>query len=948
MYLLSGDIIDLALRGSVILAMGHLLVTLIARTSASLRAMVLTLSMFCLLALPLMWISLPTWDALPSQMTLEPYTGMVFQPIAQEALIAQQPQNNIQQTLPIQTASSQPITMGQMICNVSILGIAVSLLPLLLSMLSLRLLHKNCSPVTDIKWHELLESCLHQLEIHQKVLLLQSSKRAMPMTWGWWRPKLLIPSEADHWPLAKQRAVLLHELAHIKRRDCLLGSLCYLACSVHWFNPLAWWALFRLRNLREQACDNMVLAALDQDKASDYAQHLLDIAVNLHSPIMSNHASIAMARHAKLEGRLLAILDPRKHRQGVTKRLLISMMLLFAIAVVPLAILRADLQTDETQQTQLETTQALPALAELDGEIKTDQSSVNVKQDSQVKDIFAKVLAKYKALQTYQVKGTAISDIDSPMAKIKSSTSFSILIKKPNLYLITWTTKNSAMPNKEQSGAAWSDGTQPYLYMGQMNAYSKMISDEVTIGAATGISGGVAYTIPSLILSAFAQLPPPFDRLTQPTIEKIETIADDECYVISGSSILSKKETYWISKSSHLIRKYSRSLEPSALDSMPDPTDEQLEEAVKAMGMQVTEDSKKKVKEMMEASRKMLKNSKIKGTIAELHSNVSSPQLNKEDFTFTPPATAELKESLFGKMFGQPSKPAKPVTTQPVKVRPIAKPTAYVPSHPNWRKRFDQVYRLNDDELIRRIAPPFIPERMDYYNVTSRAQAQAIPRGPNVMTFKWEQGQAQNPGITFGNGIGLSHAFTSVVDLHLYELICDQSILDTKVLGDWIVRPDQSMAMKFAALEKILDEQVNLKIHFEPSNREQDVIVVRGRYKFNSKFKLDPSFSSYSASIHIYSDTATTKTMAGGGYGNMDAFLDKLRRRMNIHIVNEMDNDQPTRVSWTNHSDSYYGNMGANREQKINKTLAHLSEQTSLQFSRERRMMPTWVVTKTD
>ena len=84
--------------------------------------------------------------------------------------------------------------------------------------------------------------------------------------------------------------------------------------------------------------------------------------------------------------------------------------------------------------------------------------------------------------------------------KMNTETSFSILLKKPNLYLISWTQKNMPMAGMTQGGAVWSDGTQPYLYMGVMNAYSKMGSDEMALASATGISGGAANTIPSLFL----------------------------------------------------------------------------------------------------------------------------------------------------------------------------------------------------------------------------------------------------------------------------------------------------------------------------------------------------------------------------------------------------------------------------------------------------------------
>jgi len=262
--------------------------------------------------------------------------------------------------------------------------------------------------------------------------------------------------------------------------------------------------------------------------------------------------------------------------------------------------------------------------------------------------IFKEVTAKYKSMQTYKAEGSNLSYIDSLGMKMNMETSFSIALKKPNLYLVSWTQKNIAMPGMAQSGAVWNAGDQPYLYMGITNAYSKMGSDELALAAATGISGGAAFTIPSLFLPVFKMENPIFSKLIDPTLEKIEKIEGGECYVISGSSTISKKETFWISKTRHLLVKYCRSFEPPEGGIIiPEMTDEQLEEAIKAMGQKVTEESKEKMRNMMKMSEDTMKATKLKGTSTELHVKISTPELSKKDFEFTVPKGTILKESLF-------------------------------------------------------------------------------------------------------------------------------------------------------------------------------------------------------------------------------------------------------------------------------------------------------------
>lgn len=268
-------------------------------------------------------------------------------------------------------------------------------------------------------------------------------------------------------------------------------------------------------------------------------------------------------------------------------------------------------------------------------------------EDITPSEIFEKVKTAYTSMDTYKSQGTITSNIDTDGRKISTETSFSIMLKKPNLYLISWTQESSSgMP---QSGAVWSDGAQSYLYIGAMNAYSKVGSDELALGGATGISGGAAFTIPSLFLSVFKEQLDPFSRLRDPQIEKTEKVGQENCYVISGSSSVSKKETLWVSKTSYLIKKYDRSLEPpEGGRQMPEMTDEQLEEAIKGMGQEVTEESKQKMREMMKRSKDLLRTVHMKGSSTELHAQISSPELNTEDFQFALPAGTVLKESLFG------------------------------------------------------------------------------------------------------------------------------------------------------------------------------------------------------------------------------------------------------------------------------------------------------------
>jgi tetratricopeptide (TPR) repeat protein len=161
------------------------------------------------------------------------------------------------------------------------------------------------------EWARLLREACNQLRLRRPVRLLQSAGNPMPLTWGWWRPVVLLPAEAAHWPTERRRVVLLHELAHAKRWDCLTQTLARIVCALYWINPLVWLAARRMCVERERACDDLVLNS--GCRASDYATHLVDIARTFRCT--PHLAGIAMARASQLHGRIAAIVDASRARQ---------------------------------------------------------------------------------------------------------------------------------------------------------------------------------------------------------------------------------------------------------------------------------------------------------------------------------------------------------------------------------------------------------------------------------------------------------------------------------------------------------------------------------------------------------------------------------------------------------------------------------------------------------
>jgi beta-lactamase regulating signal transducer with metallopeptidase domain/HEAT repeat protein len=175
---------------------------------------------------------------------------------------------------------------------------------------------RRSRPLESHDWLNPLWEVADRLELEKAPRLVRSEDAKMPFACGLLRPTIVLPAECDTWTLDRRRAVLLHELAHVRRRDLVGHTVGRFACALYWFHPLVWTAAKRLRSESERACDDLALNC--GARASDYAEHLLDIVTGVR-----HHATpavaLAMARRKEFEGRMLAILDPEL-RRGVPSR----------------------------------------------------------------------------------------------------------------------------------------------------------------------------------------------------------------------------------------------------------------------------------------------------------------------------------------------------------------------------------------------------------------------------------------------------------------------------------------------------------------------------------------------------------------------------------------------------------------------------------------------------
>lgn len=167
-----------------------------------------------------------------------------------------------------------------------------------------RVLHKASDATAQ--HYLLLNNAKHTLGMSQTIPLLYSSQVSSPLTLGLFKPTIILPADIEQQLTQKQLSlVLLHELAHIQRRDIFWNWLAYGITLLHWFNPLIWLASKRMKADMEMACDAKVLAHLSPQDRNDYGLTLINVSQLSSKSLGFSHSLGILENHRELKDRLI-------------------------------------------------------------------------------------------------------------------------------------------------------------------------------------------------------------------------------------------------------------------------------------------------------------------------------------------------------------------------------------------------------------------------------------------------------------------------------------------------------------------------------------------------------------------------------------------------------------------------------------------------------------------
>jgi TonB family protein len=319
---------DLALRSSVILAIGLIANAALTRQSAALRHLVLAATIVATAAVLPLSLWLPEWTVpITSRASSQNSTPA---PVPASATAVEETS--------VSTAAS-PVDTASMVAIAWMAGCVLTGVFLFVGIWRLWRTARRASVLGDPRWTSIAREVAESHGLRRPIVLLLTDQADLLATWGLFRPRVLLPPHAREWSDDRIRIVLCHELAHIRRHDWFVQITAEVVRITLWFNPLIWMACTRLRRDSEQACDDAVLG--QHVPAREYAGLLLDLARRCRKPTSTWASAVPMARPSTLERRIAAMLNPTINRTTPSRQSIIMIALLLFAITVPTAAFRA-------------------------------------------------------------------------------------------------------------------------------------------------------------------------------------------------------------------------------------------------------------------------------------------------------------------------------------------------------------------------------------------------------------------------------------------------------------------------------------------------------------------------------------------------------------------------------------------------------------------------------
>ncbi len=202
-------------------------------------------------------------------------------------------------------------------------------------------------PPTSIQ--QQVASIQDSLALKNSVHVYVSEKAKAPYVWGILRHDLVLPVDMAVFAKGGLVPVLLHEFAHIQRRDWLVSQIMLVICALFWFLPPVWWLLKRAENLAELACDDRVIVLCDQNP--EYAEILVALG-RAGSEQRKDLPTADIVGGSIYYQRILRLFDQYQNRDVIYRRDTLTTALLLTLWVLPLLVVGVNVSTSNNTVSQ--------------------------------------------------------------------------------------------------------------------------------------------------------------------------------------------------------------------------------------------------------------------------------------------------------------------------------------------------------------------------------------------------------------------------------------------------------------------------------------------------------------------------------------------------------------------------------------------------------------------
>jgi beta-lactamase regulating signal transducer with metallopeptidase domain len=316
-------LLDAAVKGSLLLVLAAVACTCLPRSSAAFRHFIWTLASIGFLFCPFFSFVFPPLDlpVLPAK-----------------AQLAQTASNGSSIETAIGDVPAVGINVMMIVCVVWLIGAAIYLLCWGIGLARTYRSRQMGAQLSDHSLLNLVQDACGEVGLKRVPQILIADDAIMPMTFGVFKPVVLLPSNCLEWSIERTRVVLLHELSHVRRLDSLVQTLFQFLFVFHWYHPLLWYAGRQMRLLREEACDDRVIGC--GVSPVDYSRHLVEMVREFRLLPAAQMAGSMMARASQLETRVRDLLTFVRNREAIPIVKILVVSCLAVLIVGPVAVIR--------------------------------------------------------------------------------------------------------------------------------------------------------------------------------------------------------------------------------------------------------------------------------------------------------------------------------------------------------------------------------------------------------------------------------------------------------------------------------------------------------------------------------------------------------------------------------------------------------------------------------